>query len=95
MLLREIRISLQKNTQIFLVYNKAFSPQKFFPMHLILVTKNAIDSLSAAVCFVEMMWWCMVYAELGWTEGKKRSPIDSGILWANVDIYRSILDDKN
>ena len=32
---------------------------------------------------------------LGWTEGKKRSPIDSGILWANVDKYRSILDDKN
>ena len=24
---------------------------------------------------------------LGWTEGKKRSPIDSGILWANIDIY--------
>ena len=37
----------------------------------------------------------MEYMALGWTEGKKRSPIDSGILWANVDIYRSLLVERN
>ena len=35
------------------------------------------------------------HVRLGWTEGKKRSPIDSGILWANVDIYRSLMVERN
>ena len=30
-----------------------------------------------------------------WGLGKKSSPINSGLLWANVDIYRRLLVKKN
>ena len=32
---------------------------------------------------------------VGWTEEKKCSPIDSGILGAHADIYRRLLGQKN
>ena len=32
---------------------------------------------------------------LGWGLGKKRLPIDSGIMGAYADIYRRLLDQKN
>ena len=35
------------------------------------------------------------YGLLGWTERKKRSPIDSGILWADIDIYRRLSVERN
>ena len=37
----------------------------------------------------------ILHAAVGWTEGKKRLSIDSGILWGHADMYKSLLGQKN